>query len=326
MQIDHGIVKLGFEIEVPAWNAGSYTSVAERLVEQGNMMSPVDQWDSTHTYHCDCLQGGCTYVRNGQVMYPPIVSMTYDGSLPEEGAEFVTTPIILGSTGLKHFKPIWETVCQDAVWTMELENIHGGMCSPSIHVHASARAVDHDDHYGNHQYRDELLQTLTLFAPEFYILADRPGQRRGTKYRLPTREAMYRDDQGTHHGFVQVRSWNPGDYCYIEWRLFEAAYDSWEYMAQAAYLSATLSRALIHKENERTLTAVGNMFPHDDRALTEAGWDNRVHDVFGFANHERMDTLRQLCIQQISDDPEGEDLLRNMFAQAQERIDSGIYS
>ena len=102
MHINKGVIKVGMEIEVAAWKGEySYQKVARDLIKAEYMQGPASQWDNYHNYHCTCKTGGCIHVRRGHIMLPPLVSLTYDASLPTTGAEFIISPILMadGSQG-----------------------------------------------------------------------------------------------------------------------------------------------------------------------------------------------------------------------------------
>src|SRR5690606_41061365 len=84
MLVERGVVKVGIEIEIPTWKNGrDYRAVVRDLLNAGYMMGGERNWQEIHTYGCQC-EYGCGLVRSGDVYVPPLVSATYDSSLPCE--------------------------------------------------------------------------------------------------------------------------------------------------------------------------------------------------------------------------------------------------
>jgi len=324
MHPDKGLLKIGLEIEVCGWENGrTYQDVAKDLVEhepQGYMQGPIEQWQEYHQYHCSCDSGGCRQVRRGDLIVPPLVSMTYDASLPKTGAEFIVSPILLadGSSGMNMLKEIWDIVVKDSLWLDEGINYHGGdSVSPSIHIHVSANMA-HKADYGvanmSNTFAQDIMHAVELFSPELFALAE-SGQsnRRGLQYRLPNRMSIYNDDMGSHHGFIQVRAAVPTQLVYIEWRLFEAAYTDWEYVEARAYLASVLTRALLDRNNLGTLMSKGYDKPYDETQLYRVSRQDDLPGLLELVNMDRLSSLRELCLGQIDDDQYGFLIIDNMF-------------
>ena len=324
MHPDRGILKVGLEVEVVAWENGrTYQEVATELVEHPNgyMQGPPSLWSEWHTYHCSCDAGGCRQVRRGDLIVPPLVSMTYDASLPVTGAEFIVSPILLadGSEGMLMLKEIWDIIVRDALWTTEGVGVNGAQeVSPSIHIHVSANTDKDKDSPWNQgvAYSNDIVHALELFSPELFALADLGRkERRGLKFRLPNRLSVFHDDMGAHHGFVHVRAAVPGQVSYIEWRLFEAAYDSWEYLERVIYLSSVLTRSLLQKRGLGTLMSAGYADMYDEIELFRAARRDRVDELLSLVSRHRLASLREICLNQIDDDQRGFHLIDNMFAE-----------
>jgi len=314
MQLDRGIIRVGLEIEVADWkNDYSFLKVCEDLVEAKYMLGPVSQWEERHTYHCNCGPGGCGQVRKANIIVPPLVSMTYDASLPATGAEFIVSPVLLGSTGLDFLKEIWNIVTVNANWNDKLEDINGNFASPSVHLHVSATAGDISNHSMYDQLHGDTLHALSLFSPELFVLADIGNYRRGLTYRLPSRAAIHNDLQGFHHGFVHVRRMIPDVMSYIEWRLFEADYENWQYVESAAYLSAVITRALLPHNGYKDLMRLGYAHPYDENLLDELVRDDAPSLLYDLLDLNRLHGLRAMCESQLDDDHYGQQLVAGMF-------------
>jgi hypothetical protein len=312
MQIERGVVRLGAEIEVADWkNGASFSSVAKKLLKAGYMIGNEETWEEWHTYHCDCLAGGCGIVRRGDLVDPPLVSMTYDATLPKEGAEYIMSPILVADQGMPHFERIWNTITSDANWTNELIDQKGRPCSPSVHLHVSATLENRVSR--DQEFQQEILHALGLFAPEFFALADTADYRRGLAYRLPDRHSMKTIPGGAHHGFIQVRNATRNKFVWIEWRLFEAAYANWPYVERAAYLTAGLTRGLLEDLVFSQLMSTGYAQPFDSKQLTKAVSNDDPHLVLEQVNPQRMEALREIVVGHLDDDDYARAVVTSMF-------------
>ena len=311
MQIDKGVLRLGVEIEVPRWlGSRTFQTVARDLLEEGYMLGTTSTWASTHTYHCACDVGGCNLVRQGTLVDPPVVSMTYDATLPKTGAEFIMSPVLLASNGMPHFRRIWDIVTQGAEWTNKLKDIKDRACSPSVHLHISATQREPNQRAN---YTDDILHALSLFAPEFFVLADLAGVRRGLKYRLPERETIMNTPGGNHHGFVQVRNAVKSQQVYIEWRLFEAAYNDWPYVEAVTYMAAGLTRGLLDEDLFAQIMEAGYQNRFNSAMLRTAVRNDDTAAVISCADETRLSRLRDICVSTLDDDVYGQNVVREMF-------------
>lgn len=338
MLAERGIIRIGMEIEIATWEKPrTYQSVAQDLVQAGFMPNDPMGWKQPHKYGCKCDEI-CGRVRSGNVYIPPMVSLTYDASLPASGGEFVTSPAFLFDHGIEALREIWNITTQDAVWTDELPNRRGnGMCSPSIHLHVSSTIPGEEDanprqdgptEIGtwltndlmdetrvSNASTDDITHALVLYGPELLQLASVCGIQRGLVFRKPTRYA----DQRGHHGLIHVRKALPY-MLHIEWRLFEAAYDQWQYIESAAYLSAGLTRALQREEAYHALMAAGYTRPYNRAAMEQAIGDNDTELALSLASLDRLHALRELVIEELDDDPAGINKLIPMFDVAERNI------
>lgn len=314
MQIDRGVVRLGAEIEVAEWTPGcSYQKTAQKLLDSGYMVGDAKLWQEYHTYHCTCEKGGCKLVKRGQLIVPPLVSMTYDATLPVTGAEFVMSPVLLADEGMPHFEKVWKTVTQDAVWSRNAKDIKGRTASPSVHLHVSATLLNSD---ARSNFDADVLHALSMFSPEFFLLADVADVRRGVAYRLPERGIMQTTHDGIHHGFIQVRQAVRNAIIYIEWRLFEAAYNDWNYIESCAYVAAGLTRGLLEDAVFSDLMTAGYNHMYDRRQLEKAVLNDDVAIVLGEVSMTRLNALREICLRSLDDDHYGSTLVDRLFERA----------
>lgn len=319
MFIPRGVVRLGAEIEVAKFRPpNSYISTAKQLMKKNYMIGDEKVWEKYHQYHCNCTPGGCSMVKQGMLFDRPIVSMTYDATLPKYGAEFIMSPVLVNES-LEHFENVWNIIADNAEWTRDLQDIKGRPCSPSIHLHVSALLGEEDGSAGHPKYQghaDDVLHALSLFSPELFLLASTASVARGVAYRLPDRTSMAMQPGGHHHGFVQVRKTIPGKYVHIEWRLFEAAYKEWDYVEACAYLAAGLTRSLLSEEVFSQLMAVGYQFPIKGNIFKEAVRADDPNIILDAVNYDRLDILRETIIPRLDDNDYARDRVAQLFERA----------
>jgi hypothetical protein len=211
----------------------------------------------THQYHCRCEV--CKRITGGQVHWPVQVALQYDATLPEDGGEFITSPMLCTTLFFKGLREIWDVICEDAVWTDQLPDRRGRRCSPSIHIHVSV-----DNPYQGLAPLGDLRHVLYTFMPELFKLASTCGKVRGLEYRNPNYAAGHhsalnvitnREEDGIRFNLTTPaellgepfatntrQQRNAVSSVRLEWRMFEAAYDNWDYTAGAVVLSCALTQ------------------------------------------------------------------------------------
>ncbi len=326
MLIENGIVRIGCEIEVASWRQGTkYQDTAGRLIDAKFMEGTKDDWKIWHNYNCKCRLG-CARVAKGDILLPnPLVSMQYDASLPERGAEFIVSPVLL-IDGMDEMRQIWEIVCRDAVWNDKKQNMRGtGVATPSIHLHVSAMvpgyaAIPYQG-AGGPGARDgpveDALHALSMFGVEFIALSDISRYRRGLAFRQPWRNA---DGRGRHHGFVHVKQIVPGNMAYIEWRMFEAAYNDWEYLETAAYLSGAITRALLKPTTMALLMEAGYRNQVDPALIEAAIANNDTEAALALVSRRRLRALRAIVEDELYDDTKGLRIMVSKFEEVEARV------
>ncbi len=324
MLIENGIVRVGAEIEVVAWKRGTkYQDTAKRLIDAGFMEGNHEQWETWHQYNCTC-RFGCARIKKGDLLLPnPLVSMQYDASLPDLGAEFIVSPVLL-INGMQEMKKVYDIVCKDAIWSDKKQAMRGGgMASPSIHLHVSAVNPGYQpmpyagpDPGRNNEIADAL-HALSMFAIELIALSDIPTLRRGLAFRQPWRNA---DGRGRHHGFIHVRQMVPNELAYIEWRMWEAAYNDWNYFETAAYLAAALTRALLKPDTINTLMETGYANRVDQALLEAAIANNDTEAALALVSPIRLRALRQLIENELHDDLKGTRKIIARFEEVEARV------
>jgi hypothetical protein len=324
MLVENGIVRVGCEIEVAAWKRGTkYQDTASQLIDAKFMEGTTAQWNPWHQYNCKCRLG-CARIAKGDILLPtPLVSMQYDASLPERGAEFIISPVLL-IDGMDEMKQIWEIVCKDAIWTDKKRAMRGGeLASPSIHLHVSAMLPGYTTapYTGAPPPRDrhveDALHALSLFGVEFIALSDITRYRRGLAFRQPWRNA---DGRGRHHGFVHVRQLIPGQLAYIEWRMFEAAYNDWEYFETAAYLSGAITRSLLKTNTLASLMEAGYRDQVDPNLIEAAIANNDTEAALALVSRRRLRALRAIVEDELYDDTKGLRIMASKFEEVETRV------
>jgi hypothetical protein len=324
MLVERGIVRVGCEIEVAAFKNGVvYADVAAELIDAGYMEGVAGNWQEWHQYNCAC-ELGCGRVKRGDLLIPPIVSMQYDGSLPTAGAEFIVSPVLL-INGMEEMRNIWEIVTKNAEWRNDLKAMRGTKkASPSIHLHVSATMPGEGGAMDPEAYqriaidpRADVLHALSLFGPELLLLSDIEEFRRGLAFRQPWRKA---DGKDNHHGFVHVKKIIPERLTYIEWRMFEAAYDNWEYLETAAYLSAGLTRALLRPEAYEQLMAEGYRNKVSALAIETVITQNDTAAALRLVAPARLAALQTLIEEELDDDDYGRGLVHERFVEVFDRV------
>jgi hypothetical protein len=327
MLVENGIVRVGAEIEVAAWKTGhGYRSVAKKLLDAGFMEGTEDDWQRYHDYNCRC-EKGCARVRSGAVLLPnPLVSIQYDASLPDTGAEFIVSPVLL-INGMEEMREIWQIVTDAAMWRGDMVSMRGQPnAAPSIHLHVSVlHPEDRPQDLGGLAAADrrgaqnvaDLLHALSLFAPELLLLSDIEEFRRGLAFRQPWRHA---DGRNGHHGFIDVRAFRPGREVYIEWRMFEAAYNDWNYLEAAAYVSAGLTRAMMNADTIPRLMGAGYQMPPPSIEIENAIRNNDTAAVLQLASPRRLGALRDIIEAEMYDDAYGANVIRRKFEEVERHV------
>lgn len=329
MLVERGVVRIGMEVEVAKYKPGNTNqTIAQRLIDEGYMYDDGSGWAEVHRYRCRC-ERVCNLVRRGDVLIPPLVSLTYDASLPEDGGEWVISPIILADQGLEMYEEIWDIITAASEWRNDILDRRGEQnASPSIHLHVSA-TTQAQNRRANNPYNeiervvgrvladpamrssprgDDIYHALSLFGPEFILLASTADIKRGLYYRQPIRYP----DQNGHHGFVHVRNVQP-NMVHIEWRMFEAAYEDWDYLQAGAYLAAGLTRGLLNRETLAQLMRAGYSHYVDQDAVEAVTQADDVDGLLRLVSHDRLQALRQLVVSEIDDDPPGVQKVNALF-------------
>ncbi len=151
---------------------------------------------------------------------------------------------------------------------------------------------------------------------ELIAVASSAGVKRGLTFRQPLRFI----EDTPHHGFIQIKKAFPGQVVYIEWRLFEAVYEDWEYVEACGFLAAALTRGLLHEQIFTQLMAHGYANPYDMEVAQLATADNDTEKVLELVSVERLEMLRDICLGELNDDPYGVTLLGNLFAKTERTV------
>lgn len=246
----------GVEIEVVEWKGITRSDVCKNLIGLGYMSATAGYQDAYHDYHCKCeICSMWTADPVGVKCAEPIqVALTYDGSLPQEGGEFITSPFPVHGYFMSEMQQVLTAIGKDANWTLDRKAMRGDKrASPSIHIHTSV----FNPYLEAHEV--DFTRLMYGYYPELFALACSAGIERGLHYRKAItsnmgmgmasdqiRRVIGEDGNWQHHLFLSDRQSNRmrarSQYYYHEWRMFEAAYDDWPYVAGAIYFTSALSQ------------------------------------------------------------------------------------
>ncbi len=316
MLLDEGIIRVGMEIEIAAFADGvTYQDVIRQLLEAGYMDGGPEHWEQWHQYKCKCTYG-CARVASGDVLVPHRVAVQYDASLPESGAEFIVSPTLMNE-GLSEVRPVWDIITHDAEWRNDIPAMRG-MASPSIHLHVSVSKQTDGIQPEVVGMREDALHALSLFGPEMIGIVDEFPLRRGLAFRQPWRHA---DGRNNHHGFLQIRKMLANSYAYVEWRMFEAEYDNFEYIETGAYLAAALTRALMHPQQLLpNLFRDGYTDPVDQNVLRHVIQNDDTDGLLRIVSPVRLELLRNILVDELQDDAYGTELIERRFEEVMRRV------
>lgn len=297
--------KVGLEIEVPLWNNNKLRNmVCDDLMGAGFMAREGRYNVEQHRYHCDCPTCLMWTRQNAAVPYPIQVHLQFDASLPASGGEFITSPFVVNDVFMENMRAVYNMICSDAVWTMQLPTARNDRptSSPSIHIHSSSTnpnsMLDPTDIRG----------ILWRFVPELFAMAASCGLDRGLEYRLPT--------MGGHHSFMNSIRGNGRGTIRFEWRMFEAAYQDWDYVSGAIYMA---SAATQFAQNGKVFSILDSMarfkpwMPEEAAAYGEPMSDTR--QVLEHYSSFRMDVLEKALYSftYLRYDPNAERAVRSLI-------------
>lgn len=285
---DFGLVpKFGVEIEVVRWKNRTRTRVCKDLIE-AELMSVDGKFDEQfHQYHCTCRV--CRAWSTGKVPWPIQVVQQYDASLPDEGGEFITSPMLCTELFMDGFKTVWDTVAKSADWTMNVPNRRGTPSSPSIHVHVSVE----------NPFKEVInarlaRQALWGFLPELFAIAGVCGTDRGVEFRHPDPDmghhsainicSMGRDEDGdvavTGLRQVRPRERNRQDGMRLEWRIWEAAYTDWEYTEGVVALSCAMTQLVANRDMAKLLDTSATLLDDGEYDVSDANTTAQILNLF----------------------------------------------
>lgn len=299
-----GVVpSIGYEIEVVQWSKRKDVEVANELVAAGYM--PAGIYKSQHDYGCKC--NTCRTI--GYVATMPVVwKMQYDSSLPQEGAEFISSPWPLVSGLVHQAVDAVSIVGSDAVWRLDLRNRRDdGWASPGFHIHTNIQ-----------QPEVSLLSSIKgmhLFFPELISLAStNPGKKmRSLEYRSPQVPFDGMNKTMAHHCFLATSSKNVP---HLEWRIFEAEYEDMDYILAATYLCAGMHQVFSNESIFKALQGVGMLDTWPDDLNPQSSTEQAID----YSSKRRLNALFHVVTtcSSLVHMPEAVSILESMFGKAEE--------
>lgn len=287
----YGLMPLvGMEVEVPTWkhSVADYRSVAKSMIAEGYMdQTYAKKW---HTWKCTCAK--CTRWDDELIAPWPVQwKTTYDGSIPEEGAEFITSPFIPTALYVDEIEKAFKLICDNALWTMEMEAKNGGPCSPSIHIHTSIQLPQ------NRKFNEtRFSQTATSFypfVPELFAIADSSnlGQNRGLSFRSPHSKELL-----GHHAYLSPVAHHQS-FVHCEWRIWEAAFQDWPYVRSAIYFSSAMMQLLTNSTTYSNMLERAGGFALTGSDLGSYDTAIRVKDLTDRFDLNRLEVLEAYLLE-----------------------------
>lgn len=267
----------GVELEVADYAEGSIYTAAKKMEDHGYM--PESTFSrNRHDYHCRC---NVCEVIGSQVVYPGQWKLQRDGSLPDDGGEFISSPFIATESFFDHMREGLTIISDGAIGENDYDE-EEIVCGLHVHVHSQGPWLK--GMYDDSVLYDGAVKDLPVygqkllysFAPELFTLASSAGIERGLSYRTPSKSG------DSHHSFVSPSA--TGNKRRLEWRLWEAAYHDVDYMMGAIVFSIAATQ-LLHRENVATkMGAIAALIPWNDQ-------NKRMENILSEFSQERLDLL-----------------------------------
>ena len=288
---------LGVEAEVLGWQGNKQDiHVVKALVAKGAM--PKGMYESPHvkgsgygpnaiqhSYHCKCKP---CYEIGSKPYYPPQFKVQYDGTLPTNGAEFISSPfpaaIPLIDDVVDSLTIIGDNAIVDATGLVDK---YGRPAAAGLHVHASVQLTEYQMERG---LLADAIRIFYLYFPEIFLLASSTGRRRVLQYRWPTYKAQ------DHHSFlIQSRG-------HLEWRMFEADLQSPDYLFGSMVIAASLTYLMQEPKVMAMLEAIGGLDRWDAPILDMLYEPTAMDDLpeGALINVEANAMMEQLVMESVS--------------------------
>jgi len=275
--------KIGIEFEVAEFRTG-YGRFVRKFVNRGWMHETfTGGW---HNYNCRCKT--CKHeFAPVKLLYPPLWIAQYDASLPEDGAELISTPFVPNRVFLDALEPQLDIITNDAVYSPDRVNMRGGDTSIGMHFHVSVGDQLHAATLGGAEeqlYIRRVHSLLTYLSLATYVLASTCGETRSFEYRVLPVYDIYE-----HHSAIAAVHLST-KYSRLEWRVWEG-YPDKDYILAAMLTSAALTE-IVTSQKASKLLAWYNI-REKDRQVVDVLQSN-YENVIDCVDEEELDLLLQL--------------------------------
>lgn len=312
---------VGLEYEVAIWQPekSRYTAAANLgqagYLLEGNSFNNYRPYTAMiHDYHCQCPR--C--LQTERINYPPLWKMQKDASLPEEGAEYISSPFPAASIYIEEAVRAIELIQMDAApLTKPMSNLRNtGPAQTGFHIHVKP-------------YTDQelvadlklLINVLNSFCPEMFMIAElgviKP---RKMTFRLPV---TYFDIPGgpreQHHAWLSYVDKHPAR---LEFRLWETPFNDLDYYRRAIIFTAGLSQLALDTKMAKKLWAFGLEDSWVEECSVSPGRLLQLNDVLNCFSLERFTRLCEMIVQftSIGEDDEAIDIIRKTEARVNTAI------
>lgn len=283
---------IGVEVEVARWRADTtMTDAAQALYDDGFMLDGSNYRNERCDWHCKCPD--CS--QSMRINMPPLWVMQRDGSLPDRGAEFISSPFPATEPFIEKAVMGFEHISQNALMPTKKTMDQRGrfLCEVGIHVHAHILGPELEGL--TRQEVTDGVKALNKFTPEVFALAA-ANTDRSLRFRMPidgTNPNL--DRNNSHHTWLSpVLTAVPAR---LEWRLWETNYKDLDRFREAIVLSAAMTQLLATDEGIRALTGWGYLIPDWSEDYTAIEWQQeKGSDVVAFLDLERLSLLEQAIV------------------------------
>lgn len=284
---------VGIELEVLEWANKTELKIVKELVKAGYMppnaftekqvlKNGVESYK--HQYHCKCPIA-CKLIGTTTIV-PVQWKMEYDNSLPQKGAEFISSPFPLAEGFVQQATDAYQIITEDAVWSYLKHNNfdNTAKAAAGMHVHCSMSKIE----TGNGGLQN-MQRVFHLYYPELLAIASNRKQRRGLHYRHAVGA-----DYDPHHYFLSYAH-QPGQQPHFEWRLAEAYYNDVDYFQGIVFLFAALTQASTVDSVFKALEGVALLRSWPQMAIKQQTME--PDEILAYVDDKRLAALETVALE-----------------------------